>query len=156
MLSDLRSRLIRAASQDLSSYQTQLSVTLNTFGKDEIKLGEYVEDIMLWLRRYCFGRRFMQDKLRLKAIGEAEVGTKNQGLHIHLVIGYDNSTNRSKEDILYFIKRKWYSLHRMNIKSMKLKFHRLVDLRDIYYLTGSFGYLTKTLYYNHQFNLQYF
>lgn len=156
MHSDLRSRMIGDTSQELSSYHNKVSVTLNTFGKDTIKLGKYVQELMCWLRRYCFGRSFMKDELRLKAIGAAEVGTVNQGLHMHLVIGYDNCTNRGKQDIQDFIRRKWYALHNMNINSMNLKFHRLMDLRDVYDLTGSFVYLTKTINYTHQFNLQYF
>ncbi|HSH85764.1 MAG TPA: hypothetical protein VK958_00785 [Methylophilus sp.] len=152
----LRTRMVRETAQELSTYHHRVSVTLNTFGKDKIKLRKYVEKLICWLRRYCFGISFMKDELRLKAIGATEVGTVNQGLHMHLVIGYENSTTRNKQDILNFIKRKWYALHKMNIKFMKLKFHKLMDFREIYDLTGSLMYLTKTIYHSHQFNLQYF
>jgi hypothetical protein len=144
--SDSRQRIINDLSADFSGCQTCFFVTLNALTKDSIKLDQCVIDLIYWLNRFCFGRSFISSGKRLKAAGVTEVGTANQGLHMHLVMGHRNDTDRTTEEIAQFIKRKWYALLNAKSKRSKPNYGSLVDLKFAYDVKGCFVYLTKTIY----------
>lgn len=150
-----KERLINDVMEDLGNYQTGMFLTLNGLTNDNLKFEKQVDQLIYWTNCYCYRRSFKNKKKRLKSVGATEVGTVNQGLHMHLIIMYNNDTNRTIEDIEQFVRRKWYSLIRARPKACKSG--NLVDLKLINDVRGCIRYITKTYYHQpNQFNLQYF
>lgn len=150
-----KQRLIDDVTKDLSSYKASLFLTLNALTNDVVKFEEQIARLIYWLNCYCYGRNFKNNKKRLKSVGASEVGTINQGLHMHLVIMHNNDTTRTIKDIEQYIRRKWYSL--LKAKPKASQSGNLVDLKFAYDVQGCIGYITKTYYHQpNQFNLQYF
>ncbi len=150
-----KQRLIDDVTKNLSNYKTSLFLTLNALTNDIVKFEEQIARLIHWLNCYCYGRNFKNNKKRLISVGASEVGTVNQGLHMHLVIMHNNDTTRTIKDIEQYIRRKWYSL--LKAKPKASQSGNLVDLKFAYDVQGCIKYITKTYYHQpNQFNLQYF
>ena len=150
-----RQRMIDDLSAEFSNNKGCYFLTLNALTKDDIKLSRDVTELIHRLNYYCFGRSYKRNVNRLKSVGVSEVGTVNQGLHMHLAIIFANETGRSVEDIERFIRKKWSSIIRQ--KKNLVRNSNLVDLRLIDDLQSCFGYMTKTFHHHpNQFNFQYF
>ncbi len=152
---DGKSRMVMDVVEDLECYKRGLFVTLNSITKDEFKFDGQLDNLIHWLRDYCYGRSYSVDKSRLRVVGAFEVGTFNQGLHAHLVIMHSSDTNRTADQIEAFIRRKWYVLTGGNDKAHE--HGSLVNVQNVGTLEGGIKYLTKTYYHqSNQFNLRYF
>lgn len=150
-----KQRLIDDVSKSLSNYKASLFLTLNALTNDNVKFEGQIERLIYWLNCYCYGRSFKNNKKQLKTVGASEIGTINQGLHMHLIVMYNNDTKRTIQDIEQYIRRKWYSL--LKAKPKASKSGNLVDLKFAHDVQGCIRYITKTYYHQpNQFNLQYF
>jgi hypothetical protein len=150
-----KQKLIEDVKKDLNNFNTGLFLTLNTLTNDYVKFEAQIERLIYWLNCFCYGRSFKNKNKRLKSVGAFEVGTINQGLHMHLIIMHNNDTKRTIKDIEQYIRRKWYRL--IGAKSESCKSGNLIDLRVAHDVEGCVCYITKTFYYQpNQFNLQYF
>lgn len=150
-----KKKIVEDVKAELSSYQQGYFLTLNALMSDTIKQEEQVKTLIHWLNCYCYNRKYRRNEIRLKVVGVSEIGTINQGLHMHLMIFHNKNTNRTFNDIESFVKAKWCLIISANRNSSK--YGNLVDLRVIDDLDGCIKYVTKT--YNHEpneFNLQYY
>lgn len=155
MLAYEKERLIEDVVKDLMNYKEGLFVTLNSLGKDDIKLNTQVETLLHWLNDHCYGNSYKKYGKRLRGVGVFEIGTVNQGLHIHLVLLHNNDINRTFQELEEFIRIKWYRL--INAKSQSAKYGSLVNVQIVGNVNNRVRYMAKT-YYSHstRFNLPYF
>lgn len=150
-----KEKLIEGVKNELFNYETGIFITLNALTQDNVKFECQVEQLAYWLNCYCYGRCFKKGKKRLKIIGASELGTVNQGLHMHLMVMHKNDTERILSEIEDYIRKKWYRLIRA--KPQANKYGSLVNLKFIDDIHGCIRYITKTFYHQpYQFNLQYF
>lgn len=150
-----KQRMINEIKEGFQKNQTSYFVTLNSLINDSIKQDAQVEKLIYWLNLYCYGNNFKKNLKRLQSIGASEVGTVNQGLHIHLIVMHNNDTDRTTQDIEKFIREKWYQL--INAKPNSSAFGNLVDVRKVNDIDGCLSYMIKTRNYQpNEFNLQYF
>lgn len=153
MILNNKNKIINAVYDDLKSYKTGLMITLNTFGKDEIRLTEDFFELVKRLNSNCYGRQFNRGEKQLRVVSVIETGKYNQGLHMHLIIMHNNDTTKTFSEIEVFTRENWYNLTDANAKVAKTG--SLVDLRPVYCLLGIIEYITKTFSHNSKFNLLY-
>ena len=148
-------KLVEDVTSGLSAYQAGYLLTLNALMSDTIKQEAQIEALIYWLNCFCYSRTFRRNEIRLMVVGASEVGTVNQGLHMHLMIMHNNDTRRTFNEIENFVRTKWYRIVSANRNSSK--YGNLVDLRVIDDLVGCIEYVTKTHSHSpNEFNLQYY
>lgn len=150
-------RIIDEVFAECYKYKTGYSVTLNMLINDPIHQDIQIEKLIHWLNVYCYGNNFKlkRNKKRLYTVGASEVGTANQGLHMHLIIMHNNDTQRTDQDIEKFIRKKWCRL--INTNSIASRYGNLIDLRVTDDIGGWVGYIVKTCnYLGKEFNFQYY
>lgn len=149
---DERQRTIDGIRTNLDIYPTGYFVTLNTLTNDSIKFEEtQIPKLSIWLNDFCYGNAWRRGEKSLRIVGASEVGDVNQGLHAHVVIMHNNDTNKTFEEINFFIRRKWYSL----IGASGSPFGNMVNVQPISDLDGAIGYFSKTFYQQTNFHILY-
>lgn len=125
-------------------------VTLNTdvkiddpldpsFRRHKKVLDEKVEKIGLFLKKYCFGRKYKRGKtdLLLRGVSTIEVGGKSGRLHAHIVLTHGGGTTRSAADVKTFISRIWSKMFRTNGAAV------FVDVQEFDCSQDPIRYMTK-------------
>ena len=70
----------------------------------------YVRKIMHWLNVYCYGKNYRKNGKNLIAVGAIQNGDLYNKLHAHIELAYNNDVKRSRQEINFFIRKKWYAL----------------------------------------------
>ena len=98
-----KQRIIDVVIEKGKEYAVGYSVTLNMLINDPILQDIQIQKLIKWLNFYCYGNNFRRNKKRLYVVGASEIGTVNQGLHMHLIIMHNYDTDRKTKDIEDFI-----------------------------------------------------
>lgn len=141
----VNNQLVEWFKTDLAGY----SITLNAVTKDKISFEQDLRKVAHYLNDYCLGRAYKRREKRLKIIGGIETGKQNGILHAHLCVNHQSMTQRSFQDINFYLRKQWYKLIQQNNI-----FGNMVDVRPIYDVTGAIGYLTKDSQYWDRLNDQ--
>ncbi len=150
-----KAKLIEGLIIDLNKYKEGFFLTLNTFGKDRIRLDESAQELCKRLNSFLYGRQYDRKEKRLKIVGAIENGSINEGLHIHLIVMHNNDTQRTLVKIESFIRENWY--HLINANTRFAQKGNLVDVRSIYDIEGLTIYVSKSFnHYSYQDNPLYY
>lgn len=142
MLEDKKRCFIESVCRNLQGFNSGYFLTLDAITKDAILFESKIVKLMHWLNVYCYGKNYKKKSKRLKILGVTEIGTRNNGLHIHLVLMHKGDAKRTLYEIDSFIRRKWYRL----IGARGSIYGNLVDLQLIGDVNSRIGYMSKTFY----------
>ncbi len=109
------------------------------FENEMHKMNVKVQKLMIFLKEYCFGRKYLRqpDHSSLKGVIGYEVGADKGKLHAHIVATHRGDTDRSIENVNEFMHRKWCKLMEVELHDDSLSHVEFIDVvRDrVWYLT---------------------
>jgi len=93
-----------------ADHQFAMTLCLGRQKFDRIQFEAYVDKLMHWLNVFCYGKNYKINNKKLIVIGAIQNGDENKKLHAHLELAYNNDVKRSRQEINFFIRKKWYAL----------------------------------------------
>ena len=147
-----KQKMIESIINDFRHYEAGYFLTINALTSKKELFESQIVTITHWLNKYCYGRSYQRKLKLLRVVGVFEIGTVNEGLHIHLIIMHE-FTKRTFEEINAFLRKKCYRL--MNARGSI--FGSLIDLQLVGDLDSRVEYISKTFYQeNKDFSFVYF